>query len=70
MTTIELTSRNLESHIKNMREVVQSEKYVVTVSVVPKSETSLAEYLKSGVHTDDKYGPFTSTDSLFASLDA
>lgn len=70
MTTIELTSRNLESKIKNMREVVESEKYVVTVSVLPKSETPLVEYLKTGVHTDDKYGPFTSSDSLFASLDA
>jgi hypothetical protein len=70
MATIELTSRNLSSQIESMKELVQSDKYLVTVSIVPKSDMPLNEYLKTGIHTDEKYGPFTTTDSLLASLDA
>ncbi len=70
MSTFELTSRNIASQMNNMKEILQSEKYCVTISVVPKSEMPLDEYLTVGIHTDEKYGPFTSVDSLFASLDA
>ena len=70
MSTIELTSRNIASQMNNMKEILQSDKYDVTISVVPKSEMSLDEYLSTGIYTDEKYGPFATTDSLFASLDA
>jgi hypothetical protein len=70
MATIELTSHNLKSQITNMTEILKSDKYVVTVSIVPKTEMPLDEYLRSGIHTDERYGPFSDTKSLFASLDA
>jgi hypothetical protein len=70
MSTIELTSRNMASQMNSMKEILQSDKYLVTISVVPKSEMPLDEYFKTGIHTDEKYGPFTTTDALFASLDA
>ncbi len=70
MSTIELTSRELSSQIENIQWLLNSEKYTVTLSIVPRVEMSLAEYLRSGIHTDEKYGPFADTRSLFASLDA
>ncbi len=70
MSTIELTSAQLPEQIKNIESLLASDKYIVTISVVPKSELPLSEYLKSGIHTDEKYGPFSDTESLFVSLDA
>lgn len=60
----------MKAQLANMETLLSSEKYQVTLSVLPKAEISLWEYLKNGIHTDEKYGPFTDTDSLFASLDA
>ena len=69
MSTIELTSSKLQDQISNIEWLLASDKYTLTVSVVPKSEMPLREYLKSGIYTDEKYGPFSDTKSLFASLD-
>jgi hypothetical protein len=53
-----------------MHQILQSDKYLVTISIVPKTEMPLEEYLKTGIHTDEKYGPFATTEALFESLDA
>ena len=70
MSTIELTSSKLQDQISNIEGLLASDKYVITISVIPKAEMPLREYLQSGVYADEKYGPFSDTKSLFASLDA
>jgi len=70
MAIIPLTQENFDAQVKNLRRVVSDGTYLVSVKVEPRSDDTLAEYLKTGIHTDDSYGPFSDTDSLFASLDS
>ena len=70
MSTIELTSSKLQDQISNIEWLLASDKYTIMLSVTPKIEMPLREYLQSSIHTDEKYGPFSDTKSLFASLDA
>lgn len=70
MTTIQATRENLDTQVMSLRRLLDSGRYTVTFSITPTTEMSLSDYLQTGIHMDDRYGPFTDTQSLFTSLDA
>jgi hypothetical protein len=69
MTTIILNKDNITSQVANIQNLVRSGEYTVTLNIEPEEQT-LARYVQAGRHVDPSYGPFTTSESLFTSLDA
>ncbi len=69
MTTIILNKNNITSQVANIQNLVSSGEYTVTLNIEPEEQT-LSRYIQAGRHVDASYGPFTTSESLFTSLDA